>query len=277
MFGKTLKFTARDLATRTTSQSQPGPSGRSLFKRPLTFLQKVQGLKYFYRRSHSQDEVKDARLQENGSPEPSFQELSHSPRDFDSMTQDDPRPQVSHSGSPAFTPSPANLNTFSSVQAEEEGSATSTLPTTFSAATSLDPTTAQSVSATPTSTLPSSLHTFEPHPDLLPINQRIAELEALAKQVEQEHADYVKEAREMDATLTSLEKEVDLATEAIKNVNRKTALEDEQCMELHRMWCDELRAISKVEGDLFWAKHEYEVGQKKYAKLQVRFENLQRE
>ncbi|KIO16992.1 hypothetical protein M407DRAFT_33362 [Tulasnella calospora MUT 4182] len=263
MFGKML-FTrpARDLATTSTSQSQPGPSGRSLFKRPLTFLQNVQGLKYFYRRSHSQDEVKDARLQENGPPEPSFQAMSHSSEGFDGVTQGHPQPQVPHSASPAVTPSPANRNTFSPAQAEEEVSATSTPPTTFSAATSLGPATARSVPTTPTSTLPSSLHSFEPHADLLAVNQRIAELEALAKQVEQEHADYVKVAREMDVTLTSLEKEVDSAIEAIKNVNRRTTLEDEQCMELHHMWCDEVRTTSKAEGDLFWAKHEYEVGQK---------------
>ncbi|KIO20396.1 hypothetical protein M407DRAFT_29973 [Tulasnella calospora MUT 4182] len=340
MLGKMFTRPARDLATTSTSQFQPGPSSRRLFKRSLTFVQKVQVLKHFFRRSHSQEEVKDACLQENTSPEPSFQGLSHSSEDFDGMcddlvitshhkyqrshheiqvlkhffrqshsqeevkdaclqenaspepsfqgwshssedfdgmTQGDPQHQVPHLPSPALTPSPTDLGTVSPVQAEDEGSATSTPPTTVSAPTSLNLATPKFVSMAPTSTLPSSLHTFKPHPDLLAVNQRIVELEAIAKQVEQEHADYVKEAREMDATLTSLKKEVDLATEEIKNLNRKTALEDEQCMELHHMWCDEVRAISKAEGDPFWAKHEYEVGQKKYAKLQVRFENLQRE
>ncbi|KIO16134.1 hypothetical protein M407DRAFT_34232, partial [Tulasnella calospora MUT 4182] len=186
MFGKML-FTrpARDLATTSTSQFQPGPFSRRLFKRSLTFVQKVQVLKHFFRRSHSQGEVK-----ENTSPEPSFQGLLHSSEDFDGMTQDDPRPHVPHLPSPALTPSPTDLGTVSPVRAEDEGSATSTPPTTFSAPASLNLATPKSVSVTPTSTLPPSLHTFKPHPDLLAVNQRIVELEAIAKQVEQEHADY---------------------------------------------------------------------------------------
>lgn len=149
------------------------------------------------------------------------------------MTQDDLQPQVPHSGSPILTPSPndINISTFLPTQAEEEGSAKST-PTAFSVATSPDLATPQSVSTIPTSTVPSSLHSLEPHSDLLAFNQSIAELEAIAKQVEQEHADYIKEAREMDATLTSLETEVDSAIEAIKRVNRKTAFEAEESTKL---------------------------------------------
>ncbi|KIO23395.1 hypothetical protein M407DRAFT_27090 [Tulasnella calospora MUT 4182] len=273
MFGKTL-FTrpARDLATTSTSQFRPGPSGRPLLKRSLTFLHKVQDLKHFFHRSRSQEETEDARLQENASAKPSFQGLSHSSENFLDMAKDDPRPQVPHPGSPTLTPSPTDLSTFLPVQAEVEGSATSTPAPTFSATTS-----PQSISTTPISIVLSSPHSFEPHPDLLALNQRIAVLEVIAKQIEQEHADYVKEAREMDATLTSIEKEVDSAIEVIKSVNRKTALEAEESMKLETMWRDELRAISKAEGDLFWAKHNYEKGQKNYANLQARFENLQQE
>ncbi|KIO29824.1 hypothetical protein M407DRAFT_162499 [Tulasnella calospora MUT 4182] len=91
-------------------------------------------------------------------------------QDFDGMNT---QSRVPHSGAP-------DISTLSPVQAGEEASATSTPPTTFSAATSPDLATPQSVSTTPTSTVPSSLHSFEPHPDLLAVNQRIAELEAIS-------------------------------------------------------------------------------------------------
>ncbi|KIO33546.1 hypothetical protein M407DRAFT_17500 [Tulasnella calospora MUT 4182] len=180
--------------------------------------------------------------------------MSYSAQDFDGMTQDDPQPQLPQSGLP-------DINTLSPVQVEEEASAASTHPTTFSAATSPDLATPNSVSTAPTSTVTSSLHSLAPRPDLLAVNQRIAELEGIAKQIEQEYADHLKEAREMDATLTSLGKEVDSAIEAIKSVNREMALEAEE-------W---------AEDDLFRAKHNYEEGQKKYVDLQVRYANLQRE
>ncbi|KAG8896658.1 hypothetical protein FRC00_005578 [Tulasnella sp. 408] len=252
MFGKTL-FTrpARDLAATPTSQFQPGPSSRHLFKRPFALLLKVRDITRLFRLSRSQEE--------GGG--------------FDGLTEDNffgQRPQAHQTGSPAVTSS--DLSLLISAQAGEEDSATST-PTTFSVSPSVH-------STAPTSTFtsgPSSPQSFELHPDLIAVNQRIAELEALAEQTEQEHRDYVKNAREMEATLVALEEEVVSAVDAIKAVNKKTSQEAEEDFKFSCERLEEIRHREIAEDFLKDARRTYEERQKKHAALQARFENLQRE
>ncbi|KAG8911958.1 hypothetical protein FRC00_005501 [Tulasnella sp. 408] len=252
---------ARDLATASTPQSQSGPSSQPLFKRSLAFFKKLQDLKYLFHSSGSQEGAKGS----------------------DGMTQDDlfdQQPQTPRPGSLSLSLSTADLKPFTSVKAGEEGSAASTPPTTFSAATSVRLGTPPSVSTTPTSTFtsgPSSPQSFDQHPDLIAVNRRIAELEALSEQIEQEHVEYVKNAREMEAISTALEEEVVSAIDAIKAVNRQTSLEDEENLKWDIERLAEIRHREIAEAFIEDAKREYEEGQKKYAKLQDRFENLKRE
>ncbi|KAG9046041.1 hypothetical protein FS837_005194 [Tulasnella sp. UAMH 9824] len=252
MFGKTL-FTrpARDLAATPTSQFQPEPAARHLFKRPFALLLRVRDVARLFRLSRSQEEVGDQQS------------------------------QTSYSDSPSFGPSLDDVGAVLPARTGEEASATSTPSATFSATSCVrDLGTPPSISTMPTSAFasgPPSPQPLELHPDLIAVNQRIAELEALAEQTEQEHNDYVKSAREMEAALMALEEEVVSAVDAIKAVNKKTSLEDEENLKFDIERSRQIHYREIAEAFVEDAKRTYKEGQKKYADLLARFENLQRE
>ncbi|KAG8896619.1 hypothetical protein FRC00_005675 [Tulasnella sp. 408] len=252
MFRKTL-FTRRathSATTTPTSQFQPEPPARHLFKRPFALLLKVRDVARLFRFSRSQEEVGDQQS------------------------------QTLRSESSGFSSSLAGLDAVLPVQTGEEASATST-PTTTSVTSSIhDLGTPPSISTPTTSVFasgPSSPQPLELHPDLIAVNQRIAELEALAEQIEEEHALNVKNAREMDATWMALEEEVVSAVDAIKAVNKKTSEEVEEAFKFSCERLEEIRHRDIAEDFLKDARRTYEERQKKHAALQTQFENLQRE
>ncbi|KAG9046039.1 hypothetical protein FS837_005192 [Tulasnella sp. UAMH 9824] len=273
MFGKT-SFTrsATYSATTPTSRFQPGQSPRRRVKLSFTSLRK---LKYLFRQARLQEAVENASLQDDSSSVLWLYDLPNPPQVFriGLARRDDPQPQTPPTGSPVLGLSTNDLVDFFSAQTREEDSATSTPPTAFSLSSS-------ALSTAPTSALtsgPPSPQSFEFHPDLIAINQRIAELEALAKQTEQEHAEYVKNAREMEVTLMTLEEEVVSAVDAIKAVNKKTSLEDEENLKCDIERSRQIHYREVAEAFVEDAKRTYKEGQKKYADLQARFETLQRE
>ncbi|KAG9046040.1 hypothetical protein FS837_005193 [Tulasnella sp. UAMH 9824] len=231
---------------------------------------------------NSREELKNARLPENGSPELWLQGRPNSPQDFEFAGQDDPQPQTPPTGSPVLGLSTNDLGIFFPTKPGEENSLTYTPHTIFSASTSTNLGTPLpgSISMSPTSTFasdPSSPHSCDQHPDLLAVNQRIAELEALAEPIEQEHNDYVKNAREMEATLMALEEEVVSEVDAIKAVNKKTSLEAKENLNFSIGISRQIHYRKITEDFVEDAKRTSEAGQKKYAELQARFESLQRE
>ncbi|KAG8911957.1 hypothetical protein FRC00_005500 [Tulasnella sp. 408] len=232
---------AGGLATAPTPQSQPQPSPLRQFKGSLTFLKKVRGLKHLSLSSYSQEELKG----------------------FDGMTQDTSfgqRPQTSQTGLPSVTPTVKDLSPLISAQAGEEDSATST-PTTFPVSPSVH-------STAPTSTFtpgPSSPQSFSLHPDLIAVNQRITELEALAEQSQQEHHDYVKNAQGMEATWLAPEEEVVSAVDAINAANKKTSLEAKESFKPNCERLEEIRDREIAEDFLKDARRTFEHRQKKYA------------